>query len=192
MVDGTRSRTFWKTLPGVLTAIAGLITAVGGMIAVLLQIGIIGGAENKTAPPPVAQTLNDTPTTNPVAITTATATTTEVPVGKPWSEVEAVITAKDGTVTRMRAETVRYCFSGGMGVNLNESQDVPFEKMTKLEVLRSDVALSAGGRADVRITLTSGSTLTGTVSSGCEFAGQTELGRFSLYSDRLSKIEFLR
>jgi serine/threonine-protein kinase len=64
--------------------------------------------------------------------------------------------------------------------------------MTLLEVLRSDVALSPGGRADVRITLTDGKVLTGTIDAGCDFIMQAEAGRVSLYPDKVKKIEFQR
>jgi hypothetical protein len=94
--------------------------------------------------------------------------------------------------TKVRAETVRFCFSGGAGVNLNDSQDIAFEKMSSIEVLKSDVALSPGGKATVRVHLTSGSAREGTITSGCDFLAQAEEGRYSLYPDRLAKIEFQR
>jgi hypothetical protein len=186
MTEGSRSHSFWTTVPGILTAFAAVITAIGGMIAVLLQAGVIGGTDKNQASPPAAAQAHV------VAPATTSAFTAGVPAGKPWKDVQAVITAKDGTVTRMRAETVRFCISAGAGINLNDSQDIAFEKMSRIEVLRSDVALSPGGRATLRVTLASGSTLEGTISSGCDFFGQSEAGRYSLYPDKLLKIEFLR
>ncbi|HET9118708.1 MAG TPA: hypothetical protein VFN75_11645 [Pseudonocardiaceae bacterium] len=168
-----------------MTALAAVITAIGGVIAVLLQAGIIGGAQ-LAAPPPI-------PTQAKVGTPPTTSTSAgNVPEEKPWRDVEAVITAKDGTVTKMRAETVRFCISAGTGINLNDSQDIAFEKISRIDVLRSDVALSPGGKAALRVGLASGSTLEGTITSGCDFFGQTEVGRYSLYPDRLLTIEFLR
>jgi len=183
---------FWKTAPGVLTAIAGFITAIGGIVAILIQVGVIGGTADPTTPP----RAEDTPIQTTVATTTAKSTSSAPPAsaagGKAWKDVEAVITPKEGAPTRMRAETVRFCFSGGAGINLDDSQDIAFEKMSKIDVLRSDVALSAGGKATVLVTLTSGATREGTITSGCDFFGQAEEGRYSLYPDRLLKIEFVR
>ena len=48
--DGT-ARSWWGTMPGILTALAGTITALGGLVAVLSQSGLIGA---KPAPPVAA------------------------------------------------------------------------------------------------------------------------------------------
>jgi hypothetical protein len=184
--DGLRSHSFWKTLPGILTALAAVITAVGGTIAILLQAGIIGGTGNSPGQPAAA--------TRPTVVATATtsASTEGVSAGKPWTDVQARITAKDGSMVLVRAETLRFCISAGTGINLNDSLDIAFEKMSLIEVLRSDVALSPGGKATLRVTLSSGTTKDGTITSGCDFFGQAEEGRYSLYPDKLQKIEFLR
>jgi serine/threonine-protein kinase len=184
--DGLGTHSFWKTLPGVLTAVAAVITAVGGTIAILLQAGIIGGIDSSPRQPAAV--------TRPTAVAAATtsASTASVPAGKPWADVQARITAKDGTTVLIRAETLRFCISAGAGINLNDSLDIAFEKMSLIEVLRSDVALSPGGKATLRVTLTSGTTKEGTIISGCDFFGQAEEGRYSLYPDKLHKIEFLR
>ena len=44
---GATGRSWWTTLPGVLTAIAAVLTAVTGLVAVLAQQGVIGGARDK-------------------------------------------------------------------------------------------------------------------------------------------------
>lgn len=172
---------FWKTAPGVITAVAAIITAIGGFIAVLFQIGVIGSAQKAVAPSsPV------------VAASTTTAGATGAPGGKAWRDVEATITDRNGKQTRTRAEAVRFCISTGAGINLDDSQDIAFEKMSAIEVLGSAAALSPGGRATLRVTLTSGATLEGTITSGCDFFAETEVGRYSLYPDQLRKIEFHR
>jgi hypothetical protein len=43
MSDEADRKSFWTTLPGILTATAALITATGGFVAVLIQAGVIGG-----------------------------------------------------------------------------------------------------------------------------------------------------
>lgn len=43
MPDETTAGGFWRTLPGVLTAMAALLTAVGGLVVALHQTGILGG-----------------------------------------------------------------------------------------------------------------------------------------------------
>ncbi|KDN24151.1 hypothetical protein [Amycolatopsis rifamycinica] len=142
---------FWKTAPGVLTAVAGVIAAVGGLLAILFQVGVLGGGDE---PPPAASGV---------------------------ASSSAVVSS-----------TVRFCIGAGTGINLNDSLDVAFEKMSGLEIARSDPALSAGGKATVKVHLTSGKDLSGTITSGCDFFAQTDVGRYSLYPDRLVKIEFRR
>ncbi len=36
-------KSFWVTLPGILTGVAAIITATGGIIATLYQVGVVGG-----------------------------------------------------------------------------------------------------------------------------------------------------
>ena len=53
----TSARSWWQTLPGILTAIAGLITAVAGLLVALHQIGLLGNKEKSAQSPPA---YNDT------------------------------------------------------------------------------------------------------------------------------------
>jgi hypothetical protein len=43
MADVDNRQNFWQTIPGIITAIAGLTTAVGGVLGVLVNAGVIGG-----------------------------------------------------------------------------------------------------------------------------------------------------
>ncbi|MDQ7803678.1 hypothetical protein Q5425_08040 [Amycolatopsis sp. A133] len=180
---------FWKTAPGVLTAVAGVITAVGGLLAILFQVGVLG-SEDK--PPPAASGVASSPAVSSSPATSPSSAGTAGQGGKPWTEATAVITPKDGDPVEAPASTVRFCIGAGMGINLNDSLDVAFEKMSGLEVTRSDPALSAGGKATVKVHLTSGKDISGTITSGCDFFAESDIGRYSLYPDRLAKIEFRR
>jgi len=64
--------------------------------------------------------------------------------------------------------------------------------MAWLEVVRSDPVLTTNGKATVKVHLTTGKELSGTIPSNCDFAAQTGSGRYSLYPDKLAKIEFRR
>lgn len=186
----SRTRGFWRTAPGILTGVAAVMTAVGGLLTVLLQIGVIGERDGPASDPAAQARQAATPHT---ATTSSAAAASRAVPGKPWSAAEARWTLKDGKVLTTRAETVRFCFSGGVGVNLDEIQSIAFEKMSTVEVLRSDVALSPGGKATLRITMADGQVREGSITSGCDFFGFSEDGtRYSLYPDKLLKIEFLR
>ena len=43
-------KSFWSSLPGILTALAGLVTAIGGLLLAFDQAGLFGKAEPATAP----------------------------------------------------------------------------------------------------------------------------------------------
>ena len=45
-------KSFWSTLPGILTGIAAIITAIGGMVGVLYQTGVIGSRVQTYIPAP--------------------------------------------------------------------------------------------------------------------------------------------
>ncbi|WP_086847840.1 hypothetical protein [Amycolatopsis kentuckyensis] len=180
---------FWKTAPGVLTAVAGVITAVGGLLAILFQVGVLGAADK---PPPAASGPSSVPSSAAAAAPSSSAAGPAGQGGKPWNEATAVITPREGDPVEAPASTVRFCIGAGTGINLNDSLDVAFEKMSGLEVTRSDPALSSGGKATVKVHLTSGKDVSGTITSGCDFFAQTDIGRYSLYPDRLAKIEFRR
>lgn len=64
MANDDRRKSFWTTLPGIMTGIAALITAVGSVIGALALTGVFGGggAPNDTPTP----TAIITPTTAPV------------------------------------------------------------------------------------------------------------------------------
>lgn len=56
MTTDQAPRTWWQTVPGMITAMAGLLTAIGGLLTILLQAGIIQrdtgrSAETRNPPP---------------------------------------------------------------------------------------------------------------------------------------------
>lgn len=179
---------FWKTAPGVVTAVAAIVTAIGGLIAVLVQTGIVKPGRQDAST--TAQTTHAQVVTTTAAGDATTAVGVATTTGRAWRDVRATITASDGTQVTARAEAVRFCTSVGAGINLDDRQDIAFDEVARIEVVRSDVALSPGGRAVLRVTLTSGQTREGTITSGCDFFAQTDEGRYSLYPDRLRGIEF--
>lgn len=78
-------KSFFSTLPGIITAIAGLVTAVAGLILALSQSGFIGsGAKDETKPAAVAP--------KPVAETpkAPVAATPKQPVGEATKQTEVL------------------------------------------------------------------------------------------------------
>jgi hypothetical protein len=194
-----REHGFWGSAAGILTAVAAIITGLGGLLAILLQLGVIGGSDDPAAAQPPGPTAGPTAaatTTSGSASTGGSTTGGGTATGggngeKPWSQVEAVWTPTQGAQIRMPARTMGFCINEGGGLFLDKRQNVPFEKMKSIDIVHSDVALSPGGVADVRIVLTSGATLTGSIDAGCDFIGNPDTGRVDIYPDRMRRIEFL-
>lgn len=55
--NGVNKRSFWITLPGILTACAALITAIGGLIAGLNKVGLLRPSSPANDSPPSGQTV---------------------------------------------------------------------------------------------------------------------------------------
>lgn len=198
-----RDRGFWHTVPGILTALAGLLTAVTG-----LYIAVVQNRSDQTSAPPrqaenAAVTRPVPPGGAPVAGggvapgTRAGEESTGGPVGgavtrKPWAESDAVLTAADGSQTTVRADSLCYCISVTHALTLGSGQTIPFERMRAIEFVRSDPMGAANAQASLLITLLDGRTLTGTIGANCDFFGYNDLGRFSLYPERLRRIDFNR
>jgi hypothetical protein len=190
MVKESDSTSWWHTLPGVLTAIAGLITAVAGLLAVLLQTGVL---HRRGDPPPfvgrdsVQLVPSPRGSSGPV---TVSATRSGAP--RAWQDADAVLTGMDGTTTELRAPSFRYCISVGTSLTLNGSQEIYFEQMRGIDVLRSDPAGTPSGTAVVRITLVDGRTLEGRVDAVCGLFGYNDVGRYDVAIQSLRRIEFRR
>jgi len=112
------------------------------------------------------------------------------PAGNSWDTATAVFTGTDGKQTTVKANSVRFCGYGF--ITLSGTQDIEFEKMRRLEVTRSDKHLQSEGKADLAVTALTGKTLNGTMRINCQFSGDNEVGRFSLYPEELKSVEFHR
>ena len=51
----TRSKSFWSTIPGLITGLAGVLTGIVGLATLLIQIGVIGGDEGDPDSPTVTR-----------------------------------------------------------------------------------------------------------------------------------------
>jgi len=189
-LDTARTRGFWHTVPGILTAVAAVITAVGGLLAVLLQLGIISGSPKPASVtgqgPQVTQSASAASSSHSAAPDSSVS-------GRSWSDAVAVWTTTDGKKITVPAHTMAFCINEGTGLLLDQSQNIAFEKMSKIEILSSDTALaSPNGLARLHITLTSGEIVDGDITANCDFIGFPAAGRINLYPDHLKMIEFIR
>ncbi|MEE9288357.1 MAG: hypothetical protein V3U69_02080 [Bacteroidota bacterium] len=78
MGDTSNSKSFWTTLPGIITGLAGLVTAIGGLLLVLNQTRVPASSPTETAPvSPTDDTVPDA--LAPSSTLPPTATSTPLP-----------------------------------------------------------------------------------------------------------------
>jgi hypothetical protein len=54
-------RSFWATVPGLITGLAGLLTGIVGLVTVLIQLGVIGGKDKPSSTATPATTVTVAP-----------------------------------------------------------------------------------------------------------------------------------
>jgi len=193
MPDTPHTTSWWQTLPGVLTALAGFITAVSGLIALLYQNGLLGhkGDASAATQASAGASVSNPSHTPPKALPEATANPTPQ-AHKPWSEATAVVVGRDGRETRLRAESFSNCISVGHDLTLTSGQTILFERMASIEVQRADDHTSPSPKAHLQITLLDGTTVPGEVEANCDLFGHNDLGRFTTYFDQIRMVRFER
>ncbi|HSV61008.1 MAG TPA: hypothetical protein VLJ19_19095 [Variovorax sp.] len=193
MSDSQMPTNWWQTLPGVLTALAGGVIAIGGLVTLLFQLGILGSksdgvrsAATRHAPPPVAAPAP------PVPPPSAFATPIPPPGKRTWPEAEAVVQTRDGTTTRLRADSFAACVSVAHNLTLDNGQSIPFERMAGFEVYHSDPHASPDAKARLLVEMRDGKKVQATVAAACELFGDNVEGRFSAYYEGIRSVRFER
>jgi hypothetical protein len=196
-------QSFWHTLPGILTATAGLLTAVTALYIAVVQ----NRSDEPESTPPAVETVTATrpggareraPTeTSPPPQGTAG----DPPVApggggaaapKPWAESDALLTMTDGSETTVRSASLSNCISVHHSITLASGQEIMFDRMRSLEVVRSDASGSSSPRATIVVTLLDGRAVNGTMDAGCGWFGYNDIGRFDFTVDRLRRVDFQR
>jgi hypothetical protein len=162
---------------------------------VLMQLGVIGKAEPQPAASATPDAVHSVGRSIAAGGSGSQVLGSDSPVTSnptSWNEIRARWTPRSGPQRTTQASTVRYCISTGEGIRLDDTEDIPFQRMKKLTIVGTPpAALTPGGRANLRIDLVTGRSLTGTMGVDCDFIGYDDVGRFSYYPDRLRSIEFL-
>jgi hypothetical protein len=198
--DGA-GKSWWGTMPGVLTALGGIITAVAGLVAILAQSGLLGGkpdagkialsapgadkaaaANAPPAPPPQA--------TAPAPAGHAVQAAAEPALARSPAEVLAglksvgfkglAVTHRDGTVVALApgAEI------SGATLPLSNGQNVQFERIVSI-----DIEQPWDGSAT--LTLTNGQRLASKLTD-YNLYGKNELGPYRELLSNLKRIDFVR
>ena len=212
MADGNPSepvKSWWTTLPGVLTAIAGILTAVTGLVAVLAQQGVIGGAKDKPFESTKVATASaeprlsiDAPAKEPAPPATKTTSTAAPSTAKAAGADKAgvdlaalradgfkgvVITLTDGSQVRINPGMREWIH--GERLKLDSGQFVDFARLQAFEVLRFSTIESRG---EVLMTLLDGKTLQAKTVDGYELRGRNDLGDVNAPLGTVKRVDFVR
>ena len=195
----TPGKSWWSTMPGILTALAGIITALGGLVAVLSQTGLIGGksedgvsiaskpvepaavtAVNAAVPIPDAAVISRG--TSGVAVDSAVARSpAEVLAGLQARDFKGLaVTHKDGSMIALApgAEV------NGAALRLSNGQNVQFERIVSVEI-------DQPWDGSATLTLTNGQKLA-TKLDDYNLYGKNDLGAYRELLSNLQRINFLR
>ena len=181
-------KSFWHTVPGLITAVAALITALTGLGAFLVHNGIIGGASEAGTPAVVASTPNGGES-NPSRSDAPPTATTDASALIPWPKATATLVRKDGSSATVKAPTV------GLACGTEELQ---FEngQRVRLDLVRSiefDAIYVENSSADGTVTLLDGRKLTDPIHTwNCPIMGTNDLGRLEIQLRDIKRIDFDR
>ena len=191
MSDDTGGRSWWSTVPGMLTALAGLITAVGGLLTIMAQNGYLNGRPTGEQAPAVSQRAGpadkgvgapSSPLTNHAVPATVVTSPAEI-VGelKAQGFKGIVVTSKDGSVVSLRPDAD---MTGSAALPLNSGQQVQFDRL-----VRVDVEQPFDG--SVRLTFVNGQQLD-TKTGNYSLTGKNDLGPYRAFLEQMRRIDFLR
>jgi hypothetical protein len=178
MSEGDKS--WWTTMPGLLTALAAIITAVGGLVAALGQTGVFGG---KSAAPAASTALAQVEPVAPVAARPAE------PSARPQSAVAPSspaaikgvrVTTKTGDVVALRPTATIL----GATIPLKAGQEVPFDRLERIDFTQP-------WDGTLKLALVGGASMDGAVEN-LPLSGSNDLGDYLKMLSEIRRIEFDR
>jgi hypothetical protein len=183
-------KSFWQTVPGLLTAAAALVTALGGVLGILVQNGIIGRASEEptaaVAETPVARDSDRAPA---VKNTSPTAQPTDTSTLIPWANATATLVRKDGTSATVKAPTVGLTCSTE-NLQFKNGQRLSLERVRSIQF---DTIYLENASADGSVTLLDGRELKDPIYTwNCPIMGTTELGPLQIELKDIKRIDFHR
>ena len=191
MTDEDTARSWWSTVPGVLTAAAAVITAAGGLVAILAQNGLLqrspANGERTTEQPRPGAPVSPNP--GPSGAPPRADVSSSAVAHSPAEVIDGLrargfhgiaVTSGDGTVTSLLpgAEI------DGASLPLTSGQKVQFDRLQRVDIEQP-------WDGTVRLTFVNGQQLD-TKTGNYSLTGKNELGPFRGFLSNMRSIEFLR
>ena len=182
----TTGKSFWQTVPGVITAIAALITAVGGVLGILLQNGMFDGASEgrtevvaDTSEPGDGHDGSEIKTTRPADASALI----------PWVSATATLVRKDQTTVTVKAPTVGLACATE-NLTLKNGQRISLDLVRSIQF---DAVYTENASADGIVMLLDGRELTDPIHTwNCPVTGRNELGTVEIQLNDIKRIDFQR
>jgi hypothetical protein len=180
-------KSFWQTVPGILTALAALVTALAGLLGILVQSGVIGGGTEGSDG--AAQTAVDPTAEGPQEATSGSSTPADASTLVPWEKTTATFVLEDGRTMTVRAPTVGIACNTEV-VELENGQRIELRLVSSI---RFDAIYTESSSADALVTLLDGRRLDEPVHTwNCPVTGTNDLGPVQVELDEIRQIEFER
>jgi len=186
MAEEEKKAGFWATLPGILTGVAAVMTAVGGLILGLYQYGVLGSKRAVTTDSAAKSVMSES---SKQSEHSSASTTESAPRQQNPHESTVVITAQDGTVTTVFADSLKHR-QYSRELVLQNGQHISFDNIKMLEVVRL-----YDDHAKVKITLLNDKVVEGSLDAGLYpfgFEAQNDTGQFGISVSQLKRIVFQR
>lgn len=184
LAETDKKNSFWTTLPGILTGFAALLTAVTGSLVALYPHGCSGLQENSAAgrdDAPMTQTTPHPQGSTETASPAPAGKSIAIPATQPKQQATVRVISRAGDVKELFRRSFKY--NGLEEIDLTDGQTIPFEKISMI-----DFSTVMGDKTDVRVTLTDGRTLEGSLWTSNLFDGVTDVGPFSKQVGKLKQI----
>jgi hypothetical protein len=147
------SKSYWSSIPGAVTGIAGVLTALVGLLGVSVQLGWIGGDDNDSGSTTTATTaVGSAPTSSTRPGSGATATTASPAKNGEFAVEPTAVSFEPLQASREATVTVRN--SGDVALTMRaptvKGSNPDRFKATDVDCLGSPVP--AGGSCDIKVT----------------------------------------
>jgi hypothetical protein len=154
-----------------MTGLAAVLTAVTGLLVVMNQHG-----GSRTKAEPSASVSNKEPA--------GASSASGEPAKQP--RLTVLVTSKDGSETRVFSRGFEDSYSG-KAFQFKNGQSIPFEKIKAV-----DFKEGAGYDQDVKVTLRDGRAIEGSIMSGEQLTGESDIGPVSISVKTVKQIAFER
>jgi hypothetical protein len=185
-------KSFWQTVPGVVTAVAALITALGGLLTVLIQNDLlsVGSPRDQSPAAQPEASSPQVPIDEPTAVGPTGASEPSEPADLiPWDRATAQFVRDDGTTISVMAKTVSLaCETGELKLANGQTLSLQLVDSIQFETIYWET-----NDADGEVSLLDGQTLTDPIYTwNCPVSGTNELGTVVVDLDDIKGIDFQR